>query len=56
MIIKEYRSFRSELTTIYDAAEAESFSIFWKTIIISGRSLRPDLKFSDAEIQVWDTI
>ena len=61
MKIKEYRShFVSMLTPIYDVAEAESF---FYLILEEKHNLRridlalsPDLKFSDTEIEVWNSI
>ncbi|MFE3871773.1 peptide chain release factor N(5)-glutamine methyltransferase [Flavobacterium sp. ZS1P70] len=61
MKIKEYRSqFIQELTSIYDAGEAESF--FY--LILEKKNnlkridlaLRPDLEFSQEEILVWNSI
>ena len=61
MKIKEYRSqFIQELTSIYDAGEAESF--FY--LILEDKqqlrrvdlALRPDLNFSEEEIVVWNSI
>ena len=61
MKIKEYRShFVAMLTPIYDVAEAESF---FYLILEEKHNLRridlalsPDLKFSDTEIEVWNSI
>ncbi|MFT5251250.1 MAG: release factor glutamine methyltransferase [Flavobacteriales bacterium] len=61
MRIKEFKSyFVQELTANYDVAEVESF---FYLILDEKHNLRridlaltPDLKFSDAEIQVWDII
>ena len=61
MKIKEYRTqFIQELTSIYDAGEAESF--FY--LILEEKqqlkridlALQPDLVFSEEEIKVWNTI
>jgi release factor glutamine methyltransferase len=61
MKIKEYRSqFIQELTTIYDAGEAESF--FYLILEEKNQlkridlALRPDLEFSEKEIVVWNSI
>ncbi|WP_281322593.1 peptide chain release factor N(5)-glutamine methyltransferase [Flavobacterium aestivum] len=61
MKIKEYRTqFIDELTSIYDAGEAESF--FY--LILEEKqqlkridlALQPDLVFSEEEIEVWNSI
>jgi release factor glutamine methyltransferase len=61
MKIKEYRNqFIQELTSIYDAGEAESF--FY--LILEEKqqlkridlTLKPDLVFSEGEIKVWNSI
>ena len=61
MKIKEYRSqFIQELTSIYDAGEAESF--FYLILEEKNQlkridlALRPELEFSEEEIVVWNSI
>jgi release factor glutamine methyltransferase len=61
MKIKEYRTqFIQELTTIYDAGEAESF--FYLILEEKNQlkridlALRPDLEFSEKKIVVWNSI
>ncbi|MBC7846537.1 MAG: peptide chain release factor N(5)-glutamine methyltransferase [Flavobacterium sp.] len=61
MKIKEYRTnFIQELSTIYDAGEAESFFYLIleekKQLKRIDLALNPDLTFSDEEIQLWNSI
>ncbi|WP_281337138.1 peptide chain release factor N(5)-glutamine methyltransferase [Flavobacterium eburneipallidum] len=61
MKIKEYRTqFIQELSTIYDAGEAESFFYLIledkKQLKRIDLALTPDLTFSDDEIQLWNSI
>ena len=61
MNIKEYRTqFIQELTSIYDAGEAESFFYLIleekKQLKRIDLALHPDLVFSEEEIGVWNAI
>ncbi|WP_073210611.1 peptide chain release factor N(5)-glutamine methyltransferase [Flavobacterium xinjiangense] len=61
MKIKEYRTqFIQELTSIYDAGEAESFFYLIleekKQLKRIDLALRPELDFSEEEIVVWNSI
>ena len=61
MKIKEYRTqFIQELSSIYDAGEAESFFYLIleekKQLKRIDLALNPDLTFSNEEIQLWNSI
>jgi release factor glutamine methyltransferase len=61
MKIKDYRTqFIQELTSIYDAGEAESFFYLIleekKQLKRLDLALNPDLTFSEEEIQIWNSI
>jgi release factor glutamine methyltransferase len=61
MTIKHYRDqFIQELTSLYDAGEAESF--FYLILEVKHQlkrvdlALQPDLVFSEADLEIWDLI